>query len=73
MTYNLIASSPQVEDTLFKVARAPLKGAGIFATIFTLPAGENNIVEGCDDEHPFKLEGINKVDFTCLLRQLYPR
>ena len=36
----IIAFFPQVEDTLFKLPRAPFERAGIFATIFTLPAGD---------------------------------
>jgi len=62
-----------VEDTLFKVPRTPFERSGIFATVFTLPAGENKVVEGCDDEHPFKLEGVGKVDFVRFLRHLYPQ
>jgi len=61
-----------VEDNLFKVPRLPFESNGIFATVFTLPAGENTI-EGCSDEHPFTLEGVNKVDFERFLRALYPR
>jgi len=62
-----------VEDTLFKVPRFPFERSGIFATIFTLPSGENTIVEGCADEHPFKLDGISKIDFQTFLRVVCPR
>ena len=63
----------QVEDTLFKVPRFPFEHNGIFATIFTLPPGQNTVVEGCSDKHPFKLEGVNKNEFQTFLRVLYPR
>jgi len=62
-----------VEGTLFKVPRFPFERAGIFATIFTLPSGENTIAEGCSDEHPFKLDGISKIDFQTFLRVVCPR
>lgn len=58
---------------MFKVPRYAFERTGIFATIFSLPAGEGKNIEGASDEHPFKLEGISKVDFEIFLRAVYPR
>jgi hypothetical protein len=63
----------QVEDMLFKVPRFPFEHTSIFVTVFSLPAGENKIIEGLDDKHPFKLQGVSKLDFTRFLQQLYPQ
>ena len=72
--YNVHSLYWQVEHTLFKVPRFPFERSDIFATVFALPVAENTIVEGCSDEHPFKLDGISKVDFQAFLRIfIYPR
>lgn len=62
----------QVEDTLFKVPRASFERSELFATTFSLSNTENTVVDGSDDEHPFKLDGINKSDFQAFLEVLYP-
>jgi len=62
-----------VEDNLFKVPRACFEHTGIFRTIFTLPTIDDTPVDGSDDEHPFKLDGIKKADFQVFLKVLYPR
>ena len=38
-----------------------------------VPAGNNMPVDGSDDDQPFTLDGINKVDVRALLKVLYPQ
>ena len=61
-----------MEDNLFKVPRACFERS-FFDIIFTLPAANNTAVNGSDDDHPFKIEGIKKVDFLGFLKVLYPQ
>jgi len=60
----------QVQNTLFKVPKNHFTASSVFATIFTLPPGENE-VEGTEDK-PFMLHGISEVDFESLLKLMYP-
>jgi len=60
----------QVEDALFKVPKNHFTTSSVFATIFTLPSGEND-AEGTEDK-PFILHGISEVDFESLLKLMYP-
>jgi hypothetical protein len=60
----------KVEGTLFKVPKNHFATSSVFATIFTLPPGENDI-EGTEDK-PFVLHGISEVDFESLLKLMYP-
>lgn len=57
---------------MFKVPRYPFERNAVFATVFSLPVGQHGVAEGDDDENPFKLEGISKVDFVNFLRVVYP-
>jgi len=61
----------QVEDTLFKLPKIYFRNSSVFATIFTLPSGSEQDVEGTDAK-PFVLHGINPVDFESLLKVMYP-
>jgi len=61
-----------VEDTLFKVPRASFERSELFTTIFSLSAPDDTVVDGSDDEHPFKLDGIGQSDFQAFLEVLYP-
>ena len=65
--------SIQVEDTLFRVPQVYFENTAIFDTIFTLPAANNTPVDGSEDEHPFKLDGISKAEFRAFLKVLYPQ
>jgi hypothetical protein len=60
----------KVEDALFKVPKNHFTTSSVFATIFTLPSGEND-AEGTEDK-PFILHGISEVDFESLLKLMYP-
>jgi len=60
----------QVQNTLFKVPKGHFTTSSVFATIFTLPPGEND-VEGTEDK-PFVLHGISDIDFESLLKFMYP-
>ncbi|KAJ7701988.1 hypothetical protein B0H16DRAFT_1250227, partial [Mycena metata] len=61
-----------VENVFFRVPRWQFdNNSGIFATTFSLPQpGEKG--EGSDDEHPFQLDGITRVEFQTFLKVLYP-
>lgn len=61
----------KVEDTLFKLPKTYFRTSSVFATIFTLPPGSEQDVEGTDAK-PFVLHGINLVDFESLLKVMYP-
>jgi hypothetical protein len=60
----------KVEDALFKLPKSHFVSSSVFATIFTLPPGDQD-VEGTDDK-PFMLHGISEVDFVSLLKVMYP-
>ncbi|KIM82521.1 hypothetical protein PILCRDRAFT_820381 [Piloderma croceum F 1598] len=62
-----------VEGTLFKVPRACFEHSQIFRDVFNLPCTNNAIIDGSDDGHPFKLDGISKIDFRAFLKLLYPQ
>jgi hypothetical protein len=63
----------QVEDTLFSVPRCEFEQSSeVFADMFLLPSGPSASIEGQVKEHPIKLEGYKKDDFTCLLKVMYP-
>ncbi|KIK05754.1 hypothetical protein K443DRAFT_674820 [Laccaria amethystina LaAM-08-1] len=63
----------QVENSLFKVPRHHFsEHSAVFATTFTLPPGNDKPVEGCNENYPFKLQGVKKADFQALLKVLYP-
>ncbi|EDR07775.1 uncharacterized protein LACBIDRAFT_327753 [Laccaria bicolor S238N-H82] len=65
--------SSKVEDSLFKVPRHHFsENSAVFATTFTLPPGNDKPVEGCNENYPFKLQGVKKADFQALLKVLYP-
>jgi len=63
-----------VEDTLFKVPRAHfVNGSPFFHDMFTLPPPAGTPVDGSSDVQPLHLDGISKIEFTYLLRALFPR
>ncbi|KAJ6456079.1 hypothetical protein C8R45DRAFT_580814 [Mycena sanguinolenta] len=63
----------KVEDTIFNVPRYHFeRSSEIFATMFTLPAGDGVQTEGQSDENPIVLEGVSSVCFRALLKVLYP-
>lgn len=59
-----------MEDTLFKLPKAYFATSDVFATIFSLPSGEQD-AEGTE-EKPFILHGISAIDFESLLKVMYP-
>ena len=59
-----------MEDALFKVPKNHFAASSVFATIFTLPPGKDE-VEGTEDK-PFVLHGVSEVDFESLLKLMYP-
>ncbi len=64
---------PQVEDRFFKVPRYHFdRSSEVFATAFSLPAGDPVRAEGQSDDNPIVLEGISSADFQALLKVLYP-
>ncbi|KAH7921442.1 hypothetical protein BV22DRAFT_1049622 [Leucogyrophana mollusca] len=61
-----------VEESLFKVPRIPFEeGSETFRDMFKLPTSEHTIVEGDDDEHPIRLDGIKRLEFEQLLETLF--
>lgn len=62
----------RVENTLFRVPRRGFELESlVFATMFTLPAGDHN-PEGRNDNTAIVLQGIRKRDFENFLALLYP-
>jgi hypothetical protein len=59
----------KVEDALFKLPKSHFTSSSVFAMIFTLPPGKDD-VEGTE-EKPFVLHGINADDFESLLKVMY--
>jgi len=65
--------SLQVEQVLFKVHRYFfVTHSVIFASMFTMPPGEGNSVEGLSDEMPILLPGVSVRDFERFLGVFYP-
>ncbi|PCH34241.1 hypothetical protein WOLCODRAFT_160719 [Wolfiporia cocos MD-104 SS10] len=63
-----------VEDALYKVHCHFFKRhSSVFATMFSLPPGNGNSIEGLSDDHPIKLEGVRKIDFERMLSLFYPQ
>ncbi|KAI6017446.1 hypothetical protein EDC04DRAFT_2608067 [Pisolithus marmoratus] len=63
-----------VEDCLFKVPREPFQQESeVFCDMFSLPQGDNTVVEGLSDEHPIRIDGTRKDDFEQLLKALLHR
>jgi hypothetical protein len=64
----------QVEDTLFKVHRHYFEQESVvFRDMLQLPLPPGTIPDGCSDQKPLRLEGVDKGDFKQLLRVMYPR
>jgi len=63
-------SSLQVKDTLFCAPQRYFEHTTIFETIFTLLPADDTPIDGSDDEHPFKIEGIGKCEFRAFLHIL---
>ncbi|KAF7356246.1 hypothetical protein MVEN_00956100 [Mycena venus] len=71
--YYLESITFKVEEHIFKVPRYHFeRSSEIFATAFTLPAGDGAHAEGQSDDTPIVLEGISSIDFESLLKILYP-
>ncbi|TFK19715.1 hypothetical protein FA15DRAFT_553450, partial [Coprinopsis marcescibilis] len=67
----------QVENTLFRVSRAPFETLSpVFSDIFLQPRGANPMSilreEGSSDDHPVVLQGYKKDDFEALLAVINP-
>ncbi|RXW11471.1 hypothetical protein EST38_g14384, partial [Candolleomyces aberdarensis] len=63
----------KVEEIVFEAPRHRFaKHSEVFETMFHLPAGSEETVEGRDKEHPIVLEGYKAVHFDSLLKILYP-
>lgn len=63
----------QVEDVQYKLHRSLLgKHSPVFEALFTIPqpAGSS---EGCSEENPIILSGIQAANFTRFLSLLYPQ
>jgi hypothetical protein len=60
----------KVEDALFNLPKNYFATSSVFATIFTLPPGEQD-VEGTEDK-PFVLQGIKETEFESLLKVMFP-
>jgi hypothetical protein len=61
-----------VEDVLFRVPRGIFEQSEAFQDMFRIPAPDNAVVEGSDDDHPLHLEGYLSEDFRQLLRIVLP-
>ncbi|KAI6017442.1 hypothetical protein EDC04DRAFT_2902623 [Pisolithus marmoratus] len=63
-----------VEDSLFRVPREPFQQESeVFCDMFSLPQGDNLVVEGLSDENPIRIDGTSKDDFVQLLKALLHR
>ncbi|KAJ2912935.1 hypothetical protein MD484_g7493, partial [Candolleomyces efflorescens] len=63
----------KVEDTVFEAPRSRFaEHSEVFETMFCLPAGRGETVEGRDEDHPVVLEGYQASHFHALLKVLYP-
>ncbi len=66
-----LISASQVENQLFKVARHLfVDSSEVFSTMFSLPQGNVDVVDGSDDEHPLVLQDVKSADFEHLLAAL---
>lgn len=62
----------QVEDVQYRLHRSLLgKHSPVFRELFTIPQPEGS-TEGCSEENPIVLSGIQAANFTRFLSLLYP-
>jgi hypothetical protein len=55
------------------VPRYPfVRTSEVFRDMFSLPVPDIPSVEGSSDENPLFLEGVDKADFRCLLKVMFP-
>ncbi|KAK0486320.1 hypothetical protein IW261DRAFT_1604486 [Armillaria novae-zelandiae] len=62
-----------VENQLFKVARhlfVDSSKSAVFSSMFSIPQGNADMVDGSDDEHPVVLQDVQSADFEHLLAAL---
>jgi hypothetical protein len=48
------------------------KNSAIFSDMFAVPRADGHDHEGSTDDHPIKLESIEKVDFRGFLKAMFP-
>jgi hypothetical protein len=65
---------PEVEDTVFKVPRCVFDDSPVFSDMFSVPqrATPGTPVDGSDQSHPVKLEGVKLADFRSFLKVFLP-
>lgn len=64
--------SIQIEGVLFRIPRFVLQDSEIFEVMFSVPVPKGTIVDGADDEHPLRLDGLHADDFRQFLRVVLP-
>ncbi|KAK2467422.1 hypothetical protein APHAL10511_000657 [Amanita phalloides] len=63
----------QAENRLFKVPRHVfLQQSQVFRDMFSLPVPQDTKPEGMNDDSPLILSGVRAIDFSRLLRYLFP-
>jgi len=60
----------QVEATLFKVPRSYFEQFDAFRKTYLLDAQDGEVLDGCTDQQPLRLEGIDAAEFRCLLKAI---
>lgn len=69
---NANTNQSQVEDVQYRLHRSLLgKHSPVFRELFTIPQPEGS-TEGCSEENPIVLSGIQAANFTRFLSLLYP-
>ena len=64
----------QVEDAVYCVNRVVfVKDSDFFRELFELPAESGRPVEGSSNEHPLRVEGIDKEDMLLFLHAMFPK
>jgi hypothetical protein len=53
----------QIEGKRTRVPRAIFKGSAVFGDMFSLPQAVGAPVDGSDEGHPLKIEGVSRADF----------
>jgi hypothetical protein len=60
--------SVEVEGRITRIPRKLFAGSAIFKDMFDLPQAADVVVDGTDNEHPLKLEGLNYNDYKVFVR-----
>jgi hypothetical protein len=58
----------EVDGRISRVPRKIFSGSPVFTTMFSLPSSPSAIMEGMDDNHPLRLDGVRYGDYQLFVK-----